>query len=86
LEYVASDEKKHKVKEDDMRTVVKVLLAGATQQQYSILQAGELKISKSTFYAIQKLVCAGIVRVTEECLEEERRVMRRAFELGERAE
>jgi hypothetical protein len=86
LEYVGPDEKKHKVKEDDMRTVVKVLLSGATQQQYSILQAGELKIAKSTFYAIQKLICAGIVRVTEACLEEERRVMRRAFELGERTE
>ncbi len=86
LEYIGPDEKKHKVKEDDMRTVVKVLLSGATQQQYSILQAGELKVAKSTFYAIQKLVCGGIVRITEECLEEERRVMRCAFELGERTE
>jgi hypothetical protein len=60
LEYVGPDEKKHKVKEDDMRTVLKVLLSGATQQQYSILQAGELKVAKSTFYAIQNLFVLGL--------------------------
>jgi hypothetical protein len=50
LEYVGPDEKKHKVKEDDMRTVLKILLSGSTQQQYSIMQAGESdKVPKSTF-------------------------------------
>jgi hypothetical protein len=87
LEYVGPDEKKHKVKEDDMRTVLKILLSGSTQQQYSIMQAGEsVKVPKSTFYTIQKVICSVIVRVSEDALEEERQNMSREFESGERTE
>ncbi len=87
LEFVGPDEKKHKVKENDMRTVLKILLSGSTQQQYSIIQAGEAdKVPKSTFYAIQKVICSVIVRVTEDALEEERKCMRREFESGQRTE
>ena len=87
LEYVGPDEKKHKVKEDDMRTVLKILLSGSTQQQYSIMQARESnKVPKSTFYTIQKVICSVIVRVTEDALEEERQSMRREFESGSRTE
>jgi hypothetical protein len=87
LEYVGPDEKKHKVKEDDMRTVLKILLSGSTQQQYSIMQAGESdKVPKSTFYTIQKVICSVIVRITEDALEEERQSMRREFESGSRTE
>jgi len=87
LEFVGPDEKKHKVKEDDMRTVLKILLSGSTQQQYSIMQAGESdRVPKSTFYTIQKVICSVIVRVSEDALEEERQNMRREFASGERTE
>jgi hypothetical protein len=87
LEFVGPDEKKHKVKEDDMRTVLKILLSGSTHQQYSIMQAGESdRVPKATFYTIQKVICSVIVRVSEDVLEEERQKMRREFESGERDE
>jgi hypothetical protein len=87
LEFVGPDEKKHKVKEDDMRAVLKILLSGSTQQQYSIMQAGESdRVPKSTFYTIQKVICSVIVRVSEDALELERQSMRREFESGDRTE
>jgi hypothetical protein len=87
LECLGANDEKVKVRFDDLRTVLKVLLSGATQQQYSIMNSGDAsRVPKSTFYTTQRLICPAVVRVLEESLLQVRVQMAEAFKRGERTE
>lgn len=87
LECLGANDEKVKVRFDDLRTVLKVLLSGATQQQYSIMNSGDAsRVPKSTFYTTQRLICPAVVRVLEESLLQVRVQMAEDFQNGVRAE
>lgn len=60
-------------RKDDVRDMLLVLLSGSTYTSYSMLKSPELSpMAESTFYRIQQALCAGVVRVCQDILREER--------------
>ncbi len=72
------------VKKEDLRKVLLVLLAGSTYAALHIIDSPDINLmAGSTFYAIQKFICQGIVNCCNDVLEKRRVALREELtELG----
>jgi hypothetical protein len=70
---VSVGEESLKLRREQLRKVILILLAGSSYTQYNIMCADDVnKLSESKFYEVQKLVAKGIVACCQDLLKEGR--------------